>query len=101
MSYVARTTVRVDRTKAEIERTLTRYGADRFAYFVEPKGAVIMFEAHGRRVRFNLPLQEGKDAKAERLRKQRWRAVLLCFNAKPGSVASQNQTFSENLPPPV
>jgi hypothetical protein len=75
MPYAARTTVPVDRTKAEIETTLTKYGADRFAYFVEPKGAVVIFEAHRRRLRFNLPLQEGKDTKAERLRKQRWRAL--------------------------
>jgi hypothetical protein len=45
MPYAARTTVPVDRTKAEIETTLTKYGADRFAYFVEPKGAVVIFEA--------------------------------------------------------
>jgi len=95
MSYVARTTVRVDRTKAEIEQTLTRYGADRFAYVVEPKGAVVIFEAHGRRLRFNLPLQEGTDAKAERSRKQRWRALLLCIKAKLESVASNIETFEE------
>jgi hypothetical protein len=40
MPYADRTTVPVEQT------TLTRYGADRFAYFVEPKGsAVISFSA--------------------------------------------------------
>ena len=53
---------------------------------MESKGAVAIFEAHGRRARFNLPLQEGKDAKAERSRKQRWRALLLCIKAKLESV---------------
>jgi len=52
------------RTPSRDERTLTRYGADRFAYFVERKDAVVIFEAHGRRLRFNLPLQEGTSAKA-------------------------------------
>jgi hypothetical protein len=37
MPYADRTTVPVKRTKAEIEATLTRYGADRFAYFVSPR----------------------------------------------------------------
>jgi hypothetical protein len=31
--YAAHTKVPIDRTKAEIERTLGRYGADHFAYF--------------------------------------------------------------------
>jgi hypothetical protein len=48
-----------NKTKAEIETTLTRYGATRFAYFVEPKGAVIMFEVPDRRLRFNLPPMRG------------------------------------------
>jgi hypothetical protein len=95
MPYAARTTVTVDRTKAEIEQTLTRYGADRFAYFVEPKGAVIIFEAHGRRLRFNLPLQEGTEAKSEWIRRQRSRALLLCIKAKLESVASDIETFEE------
>jgi hypothetical protein len=33
---------------------------------------VIIFEAHGRRLRFNLPLQEGTDAKADRSRSWRF-----------------------------
>jgi hypothetical protein len=43
MTYAARTKVPVDRSKTEIERTLTRYGADRFAYFVEAGKAIIVF----------------------------------------------------------
>jgi hypothetical protein len=43
------------RSRRAHQQSLTRYGADRFAYFVEPKGAVVIFEVHGR-LRFNLPL---------------------------------------------
>jgi hypothetical protein len=82
--YARRTTVTAEKTKTEIETTLTRYGAARFAYFVEPTGAVIMLEVHDRRLRFNLPLEEGTGAKADRLRRQRWRALLLCIKAKLG-----------------
>jgi hypothetical protein len=95
MPYAARTTVPIEKSKAEIERTLRRYGADRFAYFVEPKGAVVMFEAHDRRLRFSLPLQEGKDAKVDQARRQRWRALLLAIKAKLESVASKIETFDE------
>ena len=45
MTYAATTKVPVGRTKTEIERTLTRYGADRFAYFTESGKAIIVFEA--------------------------------------------------------
>jgi hypothetical protein len=74
---------------------LIRYGATRFAYFVEPKGAVILFEVHSRRLRFNLPLEEGTSAKVDRQRRQRWRALLLCIKAKLESVASNIETFEE------
>jgi hypothetical protein len=95
MTYADRTTVPVEKTKTEIETTLARYGATRFAYFVGPDDAVIIFEAHDRRLRFNLPLEEGTNAKAERLRRQRWRALLLCIKAKLESVASNIETFEE------
>jgi len=38
---------------------------------------VIIFEAHARRLRFDLPLAGGKDARGERLRRRQWRALLL------------------------
>jgi hypothetical protein len=95
MAYAEKTKVPIERTKAEIEATLTRYGADRFAYFSEPARATIVFEAHERRLRFDVPLEEGKSEKAERLRRQRWRALLLCVKAKLESVASHIETFEE------
>ena len=44
MSYAANTSVSVEQSRAEIERTLARYGADRFAYSTEPGRAVILFQ---------------------------------------------------------
>ncbi len=95
MPYANRTRVPIDKTKTEIERTLTRYGADRFAYFVESTKAIIMFEAHGRRLRFDLPLPDGKGDRVDQARKQRWRALLLAIKAKLESVASKIETFDE------
>jgi hypothetical protein len=95
MTYAAYTKVAVDRTKTDIETTLARYGADRFAYFTEAAKAVIVFEIHARRMRFNLPLDDGKSERAQRMRRQQWRALLLCIKAKLESVASNIETFEE------
>jgi hypothetical protein len=99
-AFAARTTVSVDQTRTEIERTLKRYGASSFAYFSEAGRAVIVFEAHERRIRFDLPLppiKDGIDAAtrktAEQVHRQRWRALLICIKAKLESVASGIESF--------
>jgi hypothetical protein len=95
MAYAEQTKVPVEQTKTEIERTLVRYGADRFAYFTEAGKAVIVFEAKDRRLRFDLPLPSGEDDKAQKARRQKWRALLLCIKAKLESVASGIESFEE------
>lgn len=95
MAYAEHTKVPVDQTKTEIERTLVRYGADRFAYFTEAGKAVIVFEAKDRRLRFDLPLPAGETDKDEKARRQKWRALLLCIKAKLESVASGIESFEE------
>jgi hypothetical protein len=54
--YAANTEVSSTKSRDEIERTLTRYGADQFMYGWQDGSAVIAFRANGRRVRFILPL---------------------------------------------
>lgn len=56
--YAKDTGVSVERTKAELETIITKYGADSFATMNSTsKGiAAIMFELHERRVVFELPL---------------------------------------------
>jgi hypothetical protein len=93
--YARRTTVPIEQTKTEIERTLKRYGASSFAYFSETKRASVMFEASHRRIRFDLPLPPGEDAKEAKLRRSKWRALLLCIKAKLESVESEIETFEE------
>lgn len=95
MTYAQNTKVPVAQTKAEIERTLKRYGADRFAYFTESGKAIIVFEAHERRLKFDLPLPVGKGEKEEMAERQKWRALLLCIKAKLESVESKIETFEE------
>lgn len=95
MAYAEQTKVPVEQTKHEIERTLARYGADNFAYFTESGKAIIVFEAHGRRLRFDLPLPVGEGDKEQRVRRQKWRALLLCIKAKLEAVASNIESFEE------
>ena len=70
--YAAATEVSVEKSKAEIERTLTRYGASAFGYATEERralvqfkahGRCVQFKAHGRCVRFILPLPDPQDAR--------------------------------------
>lgn len=60
--YAENTSVPSDRSRAEIEKTLTRYGATAFAYGWSGATAQIMFEIRttrgGRRVRFALPMPD-------------------------------------------
>jgi hypothetical protein len=93
--YARRTTVPVDQTRVEIERTLVRYGARSFAYFSEPKRASVMFEVSHRRIRFDLPLPPGDGTKEQKARRSKWRALLLCIKAKLESVESEIETFEE------
>lgn len=96
--YAENTTVGVDRTKTEIERTLTRYGATRFYYSWEMDMASIGFEIACRSVKILLPLPNREDFRLTPTRKvrtpasqqeaweqacrQRWRALALVIKAK-------------------
>ena len=95
MTYASRTTVPADKTRGEIERALTRYGAKNFAYFTETGRAVIVFVASDRRIRFDLPLPTGDSDKDEKAKRQKWRALLLCIKAKLEGVESKIETFEE------
>ncbi len=61
--YAENTKVPVDRSRAEIERTLERYGADAFAYATTADRAMVEFSAHNRRVRFLLPLPDASECR--------------------------------------
>lgn len=110
--YAKDTKVSSERSRAEIERTLQRYGASRFLYAWEPGQAIIAFEAHGRRLKFTLPLPD-RSSRAlthtpsrghrrspqqhatayEQAVQQRWRALALVIKAKLEAIASGITTF--------
>lgn len=110
--YAQGTTVSSDKSRAEIEATLRRYGATSFMYGSAPDRAVIAFEALDRRVRFELPMPSPLDvafvmtpgrkktrtttqahAAWEQACRQKWRALALCIKAKLEAVESGITTF--------
>lgn len=117
MTYAASTEVPAERTRMEIERTLTRYGAQEFAYGWQGDRALIGFRIGTRQIRFILPLPDraapefrltsrGKprcDSERERLweqaTRQRWRALLLVIKAHLEAVECGILTLEEAFLP--
>ena len=95
MVYAQRTSVSVEQTRLDIEKMLAKYGASSFGSYTEPERAVIMFEAKDRRLRFDLPLPKGDGTTEAKLRRSKWRALLLCIRAKLEAVESRIETFEE------
>lgn len=113
--YAQDTDVSSDRSRAEIERTLTRYGASAFMYGWQEDKAVIGFQAHGRLLRFNLPMPakdmqryvkdgnnrvrtpERRLAAWEQDARQRWRALALCIKAKLEAVEAGISEFESEF----
>lgn len=98
MTYAKKTSVAPEKTRAEIERVLARYGASSFAYGTQPGRAMIMFETKDRRIRFELPLvppNRSTQVQGEQFTRSRWRALLLSIKAKLESVEAGIESFDE------
>ena len=65
----------------EIEATLQRYGCKRFARFSDMEKSIesIAWEIEG--AGYRLTIQVPESAKADQIRRQRWRAALLAIKA--------------------
>lgn len=106
-SYAQDTSVSVEKSRAEIENILGRYGATRFGYMMDDSSAVIVFEIAGKAVKFTLPIPS-KSAFATKIRydkkvtvtpdeqhrnweqacRSRWRSLTLSIKAKLECVAA-------------
>lgn len=113
--YAENTEVSSDRSRNEIERTLSRYGASGFMYGWSVDHAVIAFEAHCRKVKFVLPLPDRKarefwttdtgrarkstqaEKAYEQAVRQRWRALSLVIKAKLEAVEAGISVFEEEF----
>lgn len=114
-NYAEGTTVSVERSRAEIERTLARFDADEFAYGWDRNRAVVQFTAQGRRVRFILTMPAKDDPRFtrtptgkvrnrdaaltawEQACRESWRALAAVIKAKLVAVDSGIVGFEEEF----
>ena len=115
MSYAEKTTVSTDRSRAEIERTLQKYGADQFMYGWDQDKALVGFRMAGRQIRFLLPMPDKRDRKFthtptgkvrkessaysewEQACRQKWRALSLVIKAKLEAVEAGIAIFDDEF----
>ena len=113
MSYAKKTTVSVEKTKAEIESLIAKYKADSFISGWQGDKATVMFRCRDLMIRFVLTMPNiAKFSHGGRYGRQRrspsaqeaehnqacrsiWRSLLLCIKAKLESVESGIETFEE------
>lgn len=109
------TRVTVENSRAEIERMINRYGATQTAFFNAADRSAIVFECHGRRIMFTIPLPARDDhrfaldgnnrrrtpqkrqAVWEQACRQRWRAMALVIKAKLEAVESGIVSFEDEF----
>lgn len=114
--FAQNTDVSVEKSRAEIEKLITRYGATSTAFMNRPGLAMIAFEAKDRRVVFELPLPdisekrfdwspggrkrlapEARVAAWEQACRQKWRALALVIKAKLEAVESGITSFEDEF----
>ena len=101
------TEVPAGRSKAEIERILTRFGADQFGYGWRGDSAMVVFRAQGRHIRFVLPMPTKEDLRGsrsadaqEREERRRWRALSCQRSLARGSkTSSAGHGAGDDYPP--
>ncbi len=117
-TYAADTSVSVEKTRAEMETMLARFGADAFGYMVDAGRACIQFRCNGRYVRFVLPLPRRDDDRFvirevrgrkvancpedvlkywEQACRSAWRALFLAVKAKLVAVDAKITTFEQEF----
>ena len=116
--YAANTEVTSEKSRAEIERILTRYGADGFMSGWDRNRALIAFRMNARQIKFVLPMpdreskefteykrgsvrhrrEEGAALKLwEQACRQRWRALALIVKAKLEAVECGISEFDDEF----
>ena len=116
MVYAEKTTVDASKSRADIEATVARYGADSFIYGWEAGRAMVAFTMRDRQIRFLLPMPDRDAAEFTRTPAQnkprspsaaaglfeqavrsRYRSLLLIVKAKLEAVESEIVTFEQEF----
>lgn len=118
MAFAENTSVPVERSRAEIERLLSKHKCTKFMAGVDHEAhrATVQFQAHNRIVKFEIDLPNPADPKYKRIKnsylqrtasgiekvvqqeeRTRWRALLLVIKAKLEAVESNIATFEDEF----
>lgn len=115
MSYAENTSVSAERSRAELETILGKYGADAFGYMTDKMGSQIVFKCSGRSIRIRIPKADGSELKqktgpwsrevtdtqrtayAEKENRRRWRSLVLVVKAKLEAVESGIAVFDDEF----
>lgn len=116
MSYAVKTGVSIEKSKGEIERMITRYGADRFMTGSDGNQALVAFQCKGKMVKFILHLPDRNDKKFkftaargyvrtdseayatwEQACRSSYRALCLCIKAKFEAIEQKISTFEQEF----
>ncbi len=112
--FAATTSVSANASREEIERTLTRYGADQFLYGWQDNAAMVGFRMQSLHVKFVLAMparderrftHHSRGARTpdaalkewEQAVRQRWRALALVIKAKLEAVESGISVFEDEF----
>ncbi|HAR39367.1 MAG TPA: hypothetical protein DCS09_12765 [Porphyromonadaceae bacterium] len=118
MRYASNTAVSEDRSRAEIEQMLMKYGADEFGYITRATEAMIGFQYKGIRVQMTVPLPSSTDKRfhetptGRQVRsdnkafdawqkeiRRRWRSLCLVIKAMLVGVDDGVMTFEQAFMP--
>jgi len=116
MKYAQNTSVSTEKSRAEIEKTLQKYGADQFMYGWDDSRALIMFRMEGKQIKFILPMPDKNERRFthteargnkrspeqafkewEQACRQKWRALSLVIKAKLEAVESGISIFEDEF----
>lgn len=115
-TYAASTTVSAEKSRAELERTLQRWGATQFMYGWNQGSAVVGFVLRNRQIRFTIPMPDRnsrqfthtpskglrrnatrREEAYDQAVRQRWRALNLVIKAKLEAVESGISTLDSEF----
>ena len=98
--FAEHTSVPIDRSRAEVERLIQRYGCSRFGVMNEADGsAMVYFEHQGRQLQIPVKMPPKAKYRVEKEwdqeRRRRWRVLVLTLKAMLEAVASKLLTFDQ------
>ena len=99
--YAASTSVPVERSRAEVERTLMKYGASEFGTMSAEAKVTVYFNVKGRQVQWSIPMPSKKDRQYEQEVRRRWRVLVITIKAMLEAVESKLLTFDEAFLPHI